>query len=270
MNWYQIKNQSEDTAEVWIYDFIGEDFFGEGISAKGFVDELNEITAPNIDLHINSPGGSVREGQAIHNAIARHPAKVTTYVDGLAASIASTVALAGDEVIMADNSLMMIHKAWTIGMGNADELHHTADVLAKHDQTIEGIYQRKSDQDLQVIQDAMAEETWFTAQEAIDFGLADSVEEGLKAVACSISPEIMARFKNAPAALKEGGDGGLVLGKATVKINGVELSEVATVTVINNNLHPDGASGTNSGGAPQEEQRPYDLELELIGLRKKE
>lgn len=200
--WFEIKNEAEDKAEVWIYDLIGEDFWG-GISAKSFIDELNEIKASNIDLHINSPGGLVRDGQAIHNAIARHPAKVTTYVDGLAASIASTVALAGDEVIMADNSLMMIHSAWAFTMGNAKETHHNADVLEKHDQTIQGIYQRKTGKDLSEIQDAMEAETWFTADEAVEFGLADRVEEGLQAAACLVTPEVMARFKNPPEILKQ-------------------------------------------------------------------
>ena len=259
MNWYEIKNAAEETAEVWIYDMIGEDFFGDGISAKSFVSDLNEITAANIDLHINSPGGSVRDGMAIHNAIARHPAKVTTYVDGLAASIASAIAPAGDKVIMADNSLMMIHSASVLTIGNAVDLRHDADVLEKHDQAIQGIYQRKTGQDLEVIQDAMAKETWFTAEEAVDFGLADKVESGLKAVALAIDEQIMARFKNAPDDLNLRAKLPASLVTATVTY---EDGTTADLPLIQST----GAVVDDSDGASQ--TVPINLEYELIQHRR--
>jgi len=269
MNWYEIKNAHEDTAEVYLYDVIGEDLFGEGISAKGFVDELNQVTASNIDLHVNSPGGSVREGQAIHNAIARHPAKVTTFVDGMAASIASTIALAGDEVIMAKNSLMMIHKSFAMNIGNSDDMRHAAERLDKHDEAIASIYERKSGQEIGVIQDAMKAETWFSAQEAVDFGLADQVEDELKAVALSITPEIAARFKNAPT--------GLTPEKPRQIEPGAEIPDDARyiqVVVTNNTtskpLEPAGAVDPSDGASQEEDNEPYDLGLERIRSRKKE
>ena len=256
MNWYEIKNAAEETAEVWIYDMIGEDFFGDGITAKSFVSDLNEITASKIDLHVNSPGGSVREGQAIHNAIARHPAKVTTYVDGLAASIASTIALAGDEVIMADNSLMMIHKSFAMAMGNSEDMTKAAEKLEKHDQAIGGIYARKTGKDIAEIQDAMAAETWFTADEAVDFGLADKVESGLKAVALAIDEKIVARWKNAP-------DIDKLKGNATSQTT--QIPDNMNITIVNN-LPSAGAAVDDSDGASQ--TVPENLQYELIKHRR--
>jgi len=254
MNWYEIKAKGEDKAEVWIYDEIGEGFFGEGVSAKQFISELNDITAKNIDLHVNSPGGLVRDGLAIHNAIARHPANITGYVDGGAWSIASTAVLAANTVVMAENSTMMIHSAWARVMGNAVELRHRADVLEKHDQAIAGIYQRKSGQDTEVIQDAMAAETWYTAEEAVEFGLADRVEEGLKAVALSLSDEVMARFKNAPD-----------LSQLKATIEPTPTPDNMNITIVNN-LPSTGAVVDDSDGASQTE--PIDLQYELIEHRR--
>src|SRR5574340_334392 len=122
MKWFEIKNKAEK-AEVWIYEMIGKDFWtGEGLTAKDFQKELSEIKASQIDLHINSPGGDVFDGVTIHNLLKQHPAKVTTYIDGLAASIASVIALAGDKVIMAENALYMMHNPTGMGMGTAEEM----------------------------------------------------------------------------------------------------------------------------------------------------
>ena len=104
--WFDIKNKTAETAEIWIYEYIGADFWsGDGITAKSFQKELSEIKAKQIDLHINSPGGDVFDGITIYNLLKQHPANVTTYIDGLAASIASVIALAGDNVYMAENAL---------------------------------------------------------------------------------------------------------------------------------------------------------------------
>ena len=241
MNWFEIKNKTEDSAEVWIYDVIGEDFLGVGIVAKTFVKDLMALDVAHIALHINSPGGSVWDGQAIYNAIARHPAKVTTYVDGLAASIASVIALAGDTVIMAENALMMIHKGWARVIGNADEMRDSADVLDKIDETIAGIYERKTGKDSAEIASAMAEETWYTASEAVDFGLADQVEEGLQAAAMVIPESIKARYKHVPE-----------------DIDPPAQPVVETV--------PSGADEA-SGGAPQ--SKVYDFDMERFKHRRK-
>ena len=120
--WYNMTAaEGETSAEISIYDAIGS----FDVNAKQFVDELKEINADTINLRINSPGGSVIDGNAMFNALQRHPAKVVTHIDGLAASMASVIAMAGDEVHMADNALLMIHNPWTFSMGDADNYVQT-------------------------------------------------------------------------------------------------------------------------------------------------
>lgn len=181
--WYEIRAESSDVADVWVYDVIGEDFFGEGVSAKNLCRELSQITAERINLHVNSPGGNVFDGQAIYNALRRHPASVTTYVEGFAGSIATVVALAGDKVVMAANSLWMIHDPFGCACGSAAELRAYADVLDKAEVTIAGVYVEHTGRERAEIDDAMANETWFSADEAKDFGFVDTVGEPLKVAA---------------------------------------------------------------------------------------
>lgn len=176
-SWYRIHNETEtpDTAEVLIYEQIGESFWGGGVSAKQFAEDFAAITAPNINVRINSPGGSVFDGQAIFNAIDRHPSKVTTHIDGLAASIASVIALAGDEVVMASNALYMIHDPWAAAVGDASEMRKTADLLDKIAGQLVDTYAAKSGQEPAYIAEAMHAETWYTAAEALDLGLVDRI-----------------------------------------------------------------------------------------------
>jgi ATP-dependent protease ClpP protease subunit len=129
--WFKIENKGA-VAEVWIYEQIGEDFWsGGGTTAKSFQAELAKIKAGQIDLHINCPGGEVFDGITIYNLIKQHPANVTTYIDGLAASIASLIALAGNQVKMADNALFMIHNPWGMTAGDSKEMRRMADRLDK-------------------------------------------------------------------------------------------------------------------------------------------
>ena len=122
-------NRGAKTGEIWLYDQVGEGFFG-GMSAKTFNDELNKLgKVDTINLRINSPGGSVFDGVAIYNTLKRHPARLEVDVDGIAASIASVIAMAGDEIRMAANSMMMIHDPYGMSMGNSDEMRKTADLL---------------------------------------------------------------------------------------------------------------------------------------------
>ena len=197
--YYEIKNAAADTAEVWIYEQIGEDWFSEGVAAKTFCKDLAALKVSNIDLHINSPGGSVFDGQAIYNALVRHPATVTTYVDGLAASIASVIALAGDKVCMADNALFMIHNPWGIAQGNSADLRQYADVLDKVRETIVNVYGKKCTMGVAEIIAAMDAETWLTAAEAQAFGFVDEVTTGTAANACAYDFKALG-FHNAPQA----------------------------------------------------------------------
>ena len=182
--WYNITPATEGTseAEVSIYDAIGS----FEINAKQFINELNDISADVINLRINSPGGCVIDGNAICNALQRHSAKVITHIDGLAASMASVVAMAGDEVHMADNALLMIHNPWTISMGDADELRADADLLDKMSNNILNAYGR-SQYEADELKELMDAETWFTAQEAFDAGFVDHIENGLRAAASDIT-----------------------------------------------------------------------------------
>lgn len=182
--WYNITQAEGDasSAEISIYDSIG----GYEINAKQFVEELGEIKADTIHLRINSPGGSVIDGNAIFNALLRHDAKVITHIDGLAASMASVIAMAGHEVHMSDNALLMIHNPWTVTMGDADELRADADLLDKMSESIMNAYSR-SQYEREEIKDLMDAETWFTAQEAFDAGLVDHIDTGLRAAASDIT-----------------------------------------------------------------------------------
>lgn len=201
--WCEINAQSGAVAEVWIYEEIGTDFWGEGLTAKKFVEDLAALDVEHIALHINSPGGSVFDGQAIYNAIERHPATVTSYIDGLAASIASVIALAGDTVEMAQNALFMIHDPYGFAMGTSADMRQMAGVLDKVGETILGVYARKTDIDPGEIAAAMAAETWFTAAEAEAAGYVDSVAAPVKAAALSRFDFKSLGYRHVPDALSK-------------------------------------------------------------------
>lgn len=167
----EIRALAADTAEMLIYSEIGY----WGITAQDFKTALDGITASTINVRINSPGGDVFDGLAIYNSLKAHPATINTFVDGWAASAASFIMLAGDTVSMAENSMAMIHKAWGIGVGNADDMTALAGVLSKIDGQIAGMYAAKTGKTPDECLASMAAETWFTASEAKTFGLIDQV-----------------------------------------------------------------------------------------------
>ena len=168
--WCRIQNNAGET-DIFIYDEIS--FWG--ISAQAFADRITAIDSETINLRINSPGGDVFDGFAIYNLLRQHEARVVTYVDGIAASIASIIALAGDEVRVAKNSFFMIHNPWTLAFGNASELREVADRLDKIRGSIADTYVDHSELDLETAVSAMDDETWYSAEEAVGIGLADSV-----------------------------------------------------------------------------------------------
>jgi ATP-dependent protease ClpP protease subunit len=169
-SWFRIENRA-GTATVLIYDEIG--YFG--LTAQDLVRELGTLDVRKIDLRLNSPGGSVWDGAAIYHALRNHPAKVIATVDGLAASAASFIAMAGDEVVMEPAGTLMIHDAFTVLAGNADDLRTEADLLDKLSDTIAGIYAERSGRPLADFRALMKAETWFNATEAVAAGLADRV-----------------------------------------------------------------------------------------------
>lgn len=176
--WYNMAAKGESEAEISIYGPIG----GFDINAKDFAEDLKGIEADTIHLRVDSPGGSVTDGISILNALQRHPAKVITHIDSLAASMGSVVAMAGNEIRMANNALIMIHEPWTVAMGNADELRKNADTLEKMSGNILQAYSR-SQYTPEEVADLMKSETWMTAQEALDAGFVDYIDDGMKAVA---------------------------------------------------------------------------------------
>ncbi len=170
----------EDT--LWLYDVIASDdeeaeWWG-GVSPRAFALALRERAAAGsgtIRVRVNSPGGSVFGGQAIAQAIREEGERVVVHVDGLAASAASVVAVAAPRVIMAPGAMMMIHRAWSIGVGNAADMRETADLLEKIDGTIAEAYAARSGREVAGHMAQMSAETWFTAAEAVAEGLADEV-----------------------------------------------------------------------------------------------
>lgn len=168
--WYKITNLA-DKAELYLYDEIG----GYGIGAHDFISELNSVQANQIDLHINSVGGEVFQGFAIYQALKDHPANVTTYVDSLAASIASVIAMAGDEIVMANNAQMMIHDGHVAIQGNAGDLRKMIDQLERCSDNIASVYAERCGGETSAWREAMKAESWYSADEAVTAGLADRV-----------------------------------------------------------------------------------------------
>lgn len=170
-DWYSIKNLNAAEAEIQIFDEIG--FYGT--TAQGFVDQLNAISAPKITVYLNSPGGEVFDGIAIHTALAMSKAHVTTFVTGVAASAASFIAMAGDTIKMARNATMMIHDASGLAWGNAATMRAEADLLDKLSNNIADMYAMQAGGTVADWRAAMQRETWYTGQEALDAGLIDEL-----------------------------------------------------------------------------------------------
>jgi ATP-dependent Clp protease protease subunit len=181
----RIRAESGNEATVYLYDVIDSWF---GVDAQEFVRELAALDVETIHVRINSPGGSVFDGMAIYNALKQHRAEIVTHVDGLAASAASVIALAGDEVRMGTGAFLMIHNAWGMAIGDADEMRQMADTLEKINGSLVGIYATRTGMDAEEVQALMDAETWFTAEEAIEAGLADAEEEGKQASARAEAP----------------------------------------------------------------------------------
>lgn len=189
---FEIKNKAEEKrAEILIYDFIGKDWFGDGVDAKKISTALAEIpkNVETIDVRINSPGGSVFEGYAIYNRLKQYKnATVNVYIDGMAASIASVIALAGDNIYMAETAEYMIHKPMVWTGGNAFEHQKSIERLDAIEDQIINVYKKKTGRDRAELQVYVDQETYFTAQEAKDLGFVDEIieiEDEFKVAACA-------------------------------------------------------------------------------------
>jgi len=201
--WYSIKNLAgEPTAEVLLFDFIGDfldEYMGGGpgvVTAKQFAEDLSALPAEvrNIKVRINSPGGDVTAAMAINNLLRDQQAKgrtVQVLVDGMAASAATLVMVAGAPVQVADNAIIMVHNPWSMAMGNADEMRKAADTLDTFRDTIVATYRQKSKLAHKELIALMDAETWMTADEAVANGFADEVVQGAQANA-SLDPRVFA------------------------------------------------------------------------------
>jgi ATP-dependent protease ClpP protease subunit len=178
-SWYRISNAADsDEAEVMLYDEVGGWF---GATADQFIADLRGITAPNLRVRVNSPGGSVFEGIAIANALRSHPAQVTVQVDGIAASIASVIAMAGDRIEMAPNTMLMIHDASGVCMGNASDMEEMAELLDLISDNIADAYAARAGGTRDEWRARMRAETWYLPEDAVTAGLADEAVQTPKA-----------------------------------------------------------------------------------------
>lgn len=180
-----IRAAENSGATIDILDPIGADFFGEGVTAKSVSAALRAIGNAPVTVDINSPGGDVFEGIAIYNLLREHPGDVTVNILGLAASAASIVALAGNDVRIGREARFMIHNAWVIAMGDAPSLRDAADWLEPFDASMADVYAARSGLDTSTIREMMNRETWMTGQQAVDQGFADSL---LASDVVSVSP----------------------------------------------------------------------------------
>jgi ATP-dependent protease ClpP protease subunit len=180
--WYEIRNAAggggpagegePDTADIYVFDEIGGSF---GVDAKTFAEDLNAITAPKIKLHINSPGGSVTEGMAIRSALMQHSSWITAYVDGIAASAASIIALGADEIETMEGAQWMLHDASATIEGNEAELTKSATWIGRQSNNLADIYAKRMNITTEDARQMMLDETWAFADESVSLGLADRV-----------------------------------------------------------------------------------------------
>lgn len=180
---FAIKNKSEEITEIDIFGEIGQSWFTEGITMQTVKDKIQNLSTPQIILNISSLGGDVDHALAIYDILKMHKAQITSKIIGATASSGTIIALAGDRIEMSENALFLVHNAWTMAVGNAEDLRATAESLDKFDSRIINIYKKKTGKRENTITNLMAEEKWITAEEAKDFGFIDSVFTPTKAAA---------------------------------------------------------------------------------------
>lgn len=205
LKYLNVKNVTDTTADIYFYGEISGDEWDKWTEAdkcpEDVIKALKKAEGKDINIYINSPGGSVFAGIAIYNMIKRSKGRKTVHIDGLAASIASVIAMCGDEIIMPSNAFLMIHKPWSVCMGNAEEMRNTAESLDTIERGITEIYRENliDEGKIEKIKALMAEETWLTAEKAREYFKNITVAEPNRAVA---KAEWLKGFKNIPEGLK--------------------------------------------------------------------
>ena len=235
-SWYTIQAKTADTAEISIYDEIG----GWGISAQQFAKDFKALgnNLKQINLHIHSPGGDVFDGIAIYNLLKNHPSNKTVTIDGLAASMASVIAMAGTEIIMPENAMMMIHKPWGVQGGDADDMRKYADLLDKVEDTLIPAYAAKTGKSAEELAEMLAAETWLNGKECVEHGFADKLAEPVKAMA-QLQSKRLGDYNNMPKAIKDmlmnpQGNAGVITASETTSIKTETNASVNPVAQVDN------------------------------------
>lgn len=205
---WSFRAAGQGKGELQLYGIIeSETWWGDEITPQTFKSEMDSLgDISELNVYINSDGGDVFAGQAIHSMLKRHKAHVNVYIDGIAASIASVIAMAGDTVYMPRNSMMMIHSPWTIAMGNATDFRKMADDLDAARESMIAAYQDKSGVERDELVALLEAETWLSAERAIELGFADEIEQtkqiaaAVRNGALTINGQTMdlKQYKNAP------------------------------------------------------------------------
>ena len=190
------------TAELFVYGTIGSDLFEDGITAKQVADSLEQLPATvcTIVVRINSAGGYAHEATAIYNLLKRDPREVRVSIDGLAASAASVLAMAGDRITAAENALLMVHRSQLLTIGNVTDHRKSIEVLTKLDGILVDIYAGRTGGSRAKWERYIDEETWFTADEALDVGLVDEVVEGAATATACVDKRAASTWRKLPPA----------------------------------------------------------------------
>jgi len=209
MSWYKISAKAgAKRAKINIHSEIARPWFDgdDVVGARQFIADLDALDVEDIDLHINSPGGEVFEGLAIYNALREHPARVHVRVDGIAASIASVVAMAGDDIAMPKTAMMMIHDPYGFAAGTAADMQNMAEALGKIKGTLVAAYAERAKADEARLVQMMSDETWLTAAEAVEMGLADEVLPAVRSAKAYMPAHFWNSYRNIPAKFKPAAD----------------------------------------------------------------
>ena len=173
MRWNNaLKASDNDRPTIDILEPIGEDLFDEGITAKSVHSKLRAFAGQDIEVNVNSPGGNFFHGVAIYNLLREHNGKVTVRIMGVAASAASVIAMAGDEILIAESGFLMIHNAWVVAIGDRHDMADANSRLEPFDQAMAELYAKRSGKDIETVSAWMDKTTWFNGADAIDEGLA--------------------------------------------------------------------------------------------------
>jgi len=198
-NGYKMIAKAGKSADIYLYGDVGDSWFG-GVSAQQFAADLKALgNVDTIDLRINSNGGDVFDGLAIHRQLMDHKAKVIAHIDGIAASIASVIAMAGDEVHMSESGFFMIHNASGMTYGTAEDARQLADLLDSVSGQIADVYVARTSQTKEQVQKWMNAETWFNSTDALAKGFVTQIAENMRVAAC-LNPTKY-KFKNHPSSI---------------------------------------------------------------------